>query len=148
ADRRRLRVDRSGAGADDAAGEPPPAAVEHRKPVRPRQRDRQAIGDEDEGGEPGAIDDVSVELGRVSGRIGPQRRLLRLLVTGDRRRVDLAPDHDTAGVDPGRGAEPYPVGDDPIALVAGQDPEVEAAPRTLADAAETGREDGARPGEA
>ena len=67
----RGRSDRFGAGAGDARGEPAPAAVEHREAVRPGERDREAVGDEDEHRRAGAIDRVAVELRRIGLRLGP-----------------------------------------------------------------------------
>src|SRR5262249_45924344 len=40
------------AGGEDAGRQSAPAGVEHRRPARSEERDRQAVGDEDEPGEP------------------------------------------------------------------------------------------------
>src|SRR5438045_3430387 len=71
------------AALDDAAREPAPAAVEHRHAVPGAQRDRQAVGNEDERGHP-------LQPRRLAiGLAGPVRIARRLAVRAHLAAADL-----------------------------------------------------------
>ena len=93
---------------------------------------------------PGAVDHVPVDLAADPARARPRAPApAGPSWTGDLGAVDLPADHDPSGSSAERRAEPAAVRDAPISpVVAGQDAEVEALERALADAAEAGRERG------
>ena len=95
-DRRRLGPHRGGAAADDAGGEPAPAAMQDRRAARAREGDREAVGDVDEPGEAAAGEDVSVGLGVRAPRTRERARLLGSGVSRDPGAVDLEPGDDRA----------------------------------------------------
>ena len=130
---------------DDPGRHPAPAAMDHRHASRPRQRDREAVGDEDEGREPGPIGRVTVGLREARSGVGERGRLGRLGVGLHQGLMHLTPDQDAARVDLERGGQPVAVLAHPG--VAGEAPEVERVEGRLADPADPGAERGHRAGE-
>ena len=117
--------------------------MQHRDAFRPGERDREAVGDEDERGDAGNGGDVPVALGRIDDtRVRERARLLRPVVALDLGSVHLARDHDPLGVEAKRTGEAVAVAPDRGDVVAGEDRDVEAVVGRGAGAAEAGREGG------
>ncbi len=136
---------RLGAGGDDAGGQTAPAAVQHRHAVRPRERDRQAVGGEDQRRQAGLGDDVAVDLGDRAPRPRERARLLRRGVESELGAVDLETDRDALRLEAERGRQASPVRDHGIVPVLGEDAEVEAVEGSRADTSGPGGEGGSRP---
>ena len=107
-------------------GEAAPAAVEHRHAARARERDRQAVGDEDERRQPRVGGDVPVDLGDLGARLGERARHLGAVVDRDLGAVDLPPDHDQLRRAAESGGQPAAVVEHRGRIVVGEDAEVEA----------------------
>ena len=121
ADRRGLGADRAHAALDDPAGKPAPAAVQHRDASPARQRDRKAVGDQDERRETGRRRSTWAS---ASGSCAPGRRT-RWVPAPSRGAavgaVNLSSDQDLAGIDAERSGKPAAVAAHASPLVAGQD---------------------------
>ena len=142
---RRVAPTASAPRGDDPGREPAPAAVQHRHAAGPGERDRQAVGDEDQRRQARARRSTCPSTSASSrAGFGEGARLLGAAWTRDLGAVDLAADQDPLRVEPERGGEPPPVLEHRGRLVVGEHAEVEALERRAADAAEPGRERGPR----
>ena len=146
------RADRLGAARDDPGGEPAPAAVQHRHPARARRArpGRQSATKTSAARGSASADDVPVDLGS-SGCPGSANGLGRCGARwiGDLGAVDLAGRSTTrSGSQPERRARAGArFSTTASRVVVGEHPEVEALEGRRADAAEPGREGGARAGQ-
>ena len=134
ADRGAGRFDRDGAPGDDPGREPAPAAVQHRHAAGPGERDRQAVGGEDERRQAGAADDVPVDLFQRRPRLGERARLLRRRRGRARSALwTCSPIGTSLRVDPDRRREPPPVLDHGRVGVVGEHADVQRVVGSLAD---------------
>src|SRR3954452_24779583 len=127
---------------NDPGGHPAPAAMDHRDAAGPGKRHGEAVGDEDEGCEPGAAGRLPVGLRKAWSRLGERARLRRLVVAPHQGLVHLAADQDALRIDIERGGQPVAVLAHPG--VTGEAPEVERVERRLAAPADPRAERGRR----